>query len=159
MKRTKKTSKEKRKRKGIRMDMTAMVDVAFLLLTFFMLTTQFQPPEDFDIELPESYSEVKLPESDLITISIDENGAIYLGIDSQNIRAQLWGEDKKQLNHFAVKKEELPELLIDARMANAGLRLVLNSDLNAPYGMVEDIMNILQKIQITRFSLVTELEG
>ena len=49
-------------RQGVRIDMTPLVDVAFLLLTFFMLTTQFKPPEEVVIELPSSHSEFKLPE-------------------------------------------------------------------------------------------------
>ena len=50
--------------------MTPLVDVAFLLLTFFMLTTQFKPPEEVTIVLPSSHSDFKLPESDVMTISI-----------------------------------------------------------------------------------------
>ncbi|MGH7454076.1 MAG: ExbD/TolR family protein, partial [bacterium] len=43
--------KIKKARVGIKLDMTPMVDVAFLLLTFFMLTTQFKPTEDVTVEL------------------------------------------------------------------------------------------------------------
>ena len=45
---------KKMRRIGIAIDMTPMVDVAFLLLIFFMLTTQFKPPEKDKITLPES---------------------------------------------------------------------------------------------------------
>jgi len=61
---------KKKRRIGIAIDMTPMVDVAFLLLIFFMCTTQFKPPEKDKITLPESNSEAKSPESDIITIAV-----------------------------------------------------------------------------------------
>src|SRR5919197_605496 len=61
---------KKKRRIGISIDMTPMVDVAFLLLIFFMCTTQFKPPEKERITLPESNSEAKSPESDIITIAV-----------------------------------------------------------------------------------------
>ena len=64
-------------RQGVRIDMTPLVDVAFLLLTFFMLTTQFKPTEEVTIMLPSSHSEFKLPESDVMTINIAEDGRIF----------------------------------------------------------------------------------
>ena len=47
---------KKKRRIGISIDMTPMVDVAFLLLIFFMTTTQFKPPDQDKISLPESNS-------------------------------------------------------------------------------------------------------
>ena len=61
--------KFKKPRVNVRVDMTPMVDVAFLLLTFFMLTTQFRPPEEVEIVLPSSHSAIKLPESNVMLIS------------------------------------------------------------------------------------------
>src|SRR5512134_3600948 len=61
---------KKKRRIGISIDMTPMVDVAFLLLIFFMCTTQFKPPEKDKITLPESNSEAKSPESEIITIAV-----------------------------------------------------------------------------------------
>ena len=53
-------------RLGIRMDMTPMVDVAFLLLIFFMSTTQFKPPEVVAVNLPGSTAQVRVPETSTI---------------------------------------------------------------------------------------------
>ena len=61
---------KKMRRIGIAIDMTPMVDVAFLLLIFFMCTTQFKPPEKDKITLPDSNSPAKSPESDIITIAV-----------------------------------------------------------------------------------------
>src|SRR5207249_7399375 len=61
---------KKKRRIGISIDMTPMVDVAFLLLIFFMCTTQFKPPDKDKITLPESRSDTKSPESDIITVAV-----------------------------------------------------------------------------------------
>ena len=63
-----KHKKVRAKKSSTHIDMTPMVDVAFLLLIFFMCTTVFKPPEKDKIALPESNSEAKAPESDVITI-------------------------------------------------------------------------------------------
>ena len=58
----KKRGKRKpKKRVSIRIDMTPLVDVAFLLLTFFMLTTQFKSDASVIVDTPSSISEIKLP--------------------------------------------------------------------------------------------------
>src|SRR4029077_3356206 len=67
---------KKMRRIGIAIDMTPMVDVAFLLLIFFMCTTQFKPPEKDKITLPESNSEAKSPESDIITIAVTKTPSV-----------------------------------------------------------------------------------
>ncbi|MBI5645973.1 MAG: biopolymer transporter ExbD [Ignavibacteriae bacterium] len=148
----------KKKRISIKIDMTPMVDVAFLLLTFFMLTTQFKAPDDVQLILPSSHSAFKLPETDVMVISIEKNGKIHLGVDSPNVRVKLFGPAGVKTLSAEVDVKDLPNLLIQARMANPKLRTVIKGDKEAPYGPVEDVMNILQKTKITRFNLVTDLE-
>jgi biopolymer transport protein ExbD len=150
--------KIKKGRVGIKLDMTPMVDVAFLLLTFFMLTTQFKPPEDVTVELPTSHSAFKLPESDVMMITIAEDGRIFLGLDAQSLRMKLFGEEGRRKLSFEVTKDDLANLLIQARISNPRLRTVVKGDRGAPFGPVEDVMSILQKTKITRFNLVTDLE-
>jgi biopolymer transport protein ExbD len=135
-----------------------MVDVAFLLLTFFMLTTQFKPQEDVTVELPSSHSAFKLPESDVMMITISKEGRIFLGLDAQSLRLKLFGEEGRRKLSMEVTKEDLANMLIQARISNPRLRTVVKGDRGAPFGPVEDVMSILQKTKITRFNLVTDLE-
>jgi len=151
-------AKVKSKRVAIRIDMTPMVDVAFLLLTFFMLTTQFRPPEEVTVELPSSHSAFKVPDADIIIISVSKEGRIFMGLDSQVLRARLFGEENKLRAGIEVEPKDLATLLIQARIANPKLRTVVKGDKDSPYGPLEDVMNILQQVRITRFNLVTELE-
>jgi biopolymer transport protein ExbD len=145
----------KKPRIPVRIDMTPMVDVAFLLLTFFMLTTQFKPPEEVDIILPVSHSEIKLPESNVMTLIIDQTGRLFLGFDSPYMMESLFGQDARLKTAVEVKLENLPDLLIKARISNPKLRTVIKGDADTDYGIVSDVMDILQKTQITRFAMVT----
>ncbi len=134
----------KPKRAGLRLDMTAMVDVAFLLLTFFMLTTQFKPPEEVEIELPTSHAEVKMPGTDLVTVTVAADGRVYLAAEA----------DPQAL----VPVARLTDALVEARSANPAVRTVIRADQGAEYGVVEDVMKALTDARITRFALVTDLE-
>jgi biopolymer transport protein ExbD len=171
-------------RAGVRVDMTPLVDVAFLLLTFFMMTTQFKPEQEVTIVLPASHSEFKLPESNVITINIakeftvvgNDTTHIWMGLDSQILRQRLFTgyknlevmiEGKLEPTKFKenyylslsypVPKSQLANYLVQARTANPKLVTVIKGAKDADFGIAEDVMEILQKTQITRFSLVTEL--
>lgn len=67
----------KPKRHGVVTDMTAMCDVAFLLLTFFILTTQFKKPDVEKITPPSSISEKLLPDASLMTVNVTPEGTFY----------------------------------------------------------------------------------
>lgn len=68
------------------LDMTPMVDLAFLLVTFFMLTTKFAPEETVVVDTPSSTSEIKLPESNVITLTVDKNKRVFFGVDDDKTR-------------------------------------------------------------------------
>jgi len=150
--------KFKKPRVGIKIDMTPMVDVAFLLLTFFMLTTQFRPPEEVEIVLPSSHSPIKIPESDVAIITVSKAGALYMSVDQQSLRVRLFGEDARLKESVPVELSQLERLLITARMSNPKLRFVIKGDKDADYGPVMDVMDIFDKTKISRFNLITDLQ-
>jgi biopolymer transport protein ExbD len=150
--------KIKKKRLGFKIDMTPMVDVAMLLLTFFMMTTQFRPPEETKIDLPASHAPFKMPETDIMVVTVNREGRVFLGVDSQVLRAQLFGEANKLRPAMEVDRKALHDLLIQARISNPKLRTLVKGDKDAPFGPIEDILDILRQVKITRFNLVTELE-
>jgi len=90
--------KIKAKRHSPALDMTPMVDLAFLLVTFFILTATFRPDEAVVVDLPSSVSEVKVPESGLISISVDKNNKVYFSCDGQQIRREVLLEMGKMYN-------------------------------------------------------------
>ena len=77
-------AKVKIQKKDIWIDMTPMSDVMTLLLCFFMLTSTFLAPEPIQVTTPNSVSEVKVPESNVLNILVSPEGNIYLGTDNKN---------------------------------------------------------------------------
>jgi biopolymer transport protein ExbD len=76
-------------RKNISLDMTAMCDMAFLLLTFFILTSKFKPQEPVAVDIPSSVSEKIVPADSIMILSINKEGQIFFGMDNQNHRLAL----------------------------------------------------------------------
>jgi biopolymer transport protein ExbD len=73
-------------RKSTSIDMTAMCDVAFLLLSFFILTTKFKPSEAIAVETPSSVSSKVAPNKDFVLVTIDKDGKVFLTIDDKQKR-------------------------------------------------------------------------
>lgn len=76
-------------RKSTNIDMTAMCDVAFLLLTFFMLATKFKKEEPVTVKTPASISEIPIPDTDIMLITVDPKGRVFFSIDNQAMRKDL----------------------------------------------------------------------
>jgi biopolymer transport protein ExbD len=68
-------------RKSTDTDMTPFVDVAFLILSFFIMATKFKPPEPLNITTPKSVSSSKLSEKDAVMIQFDSSGKVYLSVN------------------------------------------------------------------------------
>ena len=91
-------SKVKMSKKATSIDMTAMCDVAFLLLTFFILTATAKQPEALPVDTPASTVSTKLPEKDLAIITIGNKGTVFLGIKGPDIRRKTLENMAQKLN-------------------------------------------------------------
>jgi biopolymer transport protein ExbD len=70
-------------RKSTDTDMTPFVDVAFLILSFFMLATKFKPPEPVPITTPGSVLSQKLPETNAVMITVDSSDRVFFSVLSE----------------------------------------------------------------------------
>ncbi len=67
-------------RKSTDTDMTPFVDIAFLILSFFIMATKFKPPEPVEIKTPGSVLSQKLPDNNAVLISIDSTDKVYFSL-------------------------------------------------------------------------------
>ena len=130
---------------GVAIDMTPMVDVAFLLLIFFMATTQFKPPEEVAVNLPWCNSELQVPMSNIIVVTVNREGRVYIGDESG--RAGY------------VPPEELRATISQVRQSAPGRIVILKGDKDAKYGAVADVLDAFQRTNTLVFNLMTELEA
>ncbi len=82
-------AKIKVKKQSTFIDMTAMSDVTVLLLTFFMLTSTFVKKEPVQVSTPGSVSEIKIPETNILSILVDKTGKVFMSFSNQSDQAAV----------------------------------------------------------------------
>jgi biopolymer transport protein ExbD len=132
------------RRVGIRIDMTPLVDIAFLLLTFFMLTTSMSRPQTMEINLPPEDVKVEIPESNLLTLRVNDKGQIFWSIGIEAAKR--------------IEFKDLRDFLKERAAANPRLVTLVKIDRLGKYDMMVNLMDELNLATITRFSLAPMLE-
>ncbi len=154
--------KKMKRRVDIKLDMTPMVDIAFLLLIFYMATTSFKPPEKLHVSLPASHSEIKLPESDMIYVTVTKEDSILVEYITKQKVVREGEEVSEPVRHYEeATPYTLPMVITHIRGTVPGALswfVVIKADKDVSYGTMSSIMNALQDIKISKFSLVTEME-
>lgn len=124
-------AKIKIQKKDIWIDMTPMSDVMTLLLCFFMLTSTFLTPEPVQVTTPNSVSEVKIPEQDVLNILVTPEGRIYAGTENKNnMKAMMETMTDKfgvQLNAVQTK-HFLEDAMVGASMSQLAAYLSLEPE-------------------------------
>lgn len=153
-------SKGKKRRVSIRIDMTPMVDIAFLLLIFYMATTQFKPPEARAVELPESHSQIELPEKDVIFITVTRYDSIY--VDFVEIaKIEMEGQEVTTTVRRvrSVDRFTAASVINDVRAKNSRALVVVKADKEATFGAMQGLMKTMQENFLERFLIITEKES
>lgn len=135
------------KRLGVKIDMTPMVDVAFLLLIFFMCTTVFRKPQALEITLPpDPKAKVEIAESNVMTVRVI--APADKAID--NVRV-FWaiGKNPYQEHNF----DEMEKLFAENGKANPKLVVLVKIDRLAKYKYMVNLIDQLQFAELNRFSL------
>ncbi|WP_295712809.1 biopolymer transporter ExbD [Mucilaginibacter sp.] len=193
-------------RKSTAIDMTAMCDVAFLLLTFFILTAKPRTDDPVPIDVPRSSIQQPVPDENFATVTVGSNKAFF-GIEGTDLRkatleqmgsiykigftpeemkkfsgVESFGVPIQQMKQFlALSSEqqrkfaqpgiprdsvsnELFNWIREARKAtvalhNVQMRIAIKGDSKEEYPVIKDVVGILQKQKVNKFSLITSVSG
>jgi biopolymer transport protein ExbD len=144
----KKDGKVRSKKSSTKIDMTPMVDLAFLLLTFFMLTTTFNKPQTMEIIMPEKPKDDKevplVNEKKVITLVLGENDKIY------------WyhGVTKPEVGQTTFSKDGVRKVLMEYNAAIRDMLVLIKPTDQSRYKNVVDILDEMSISNIKRYALV-----
>jgi biopolymer transport protein ExbD len=141
-----KKKRRKGRRMGIRIDMTPLVDVAFLLLTFFMYTTSMSRPQTMEINLPpDKEVKVEIAESNLLTMRVNDKGEMFwnTGIEAP-----------KRLDPATLRA-----FLRERVQTNPKLVVLLKIERTAKYNRMVNLIDDFSLCRVERFSLAPLLEN
>jgi biopolymer transport protein ExbD len=140
------SKRKKSRRLGVRIDMTPLVDVAFLLLTFFMFTTSMSRPQTMEINLPpDKEVKVEIAESNLLTLRVNDKAETFWSIGI---------ESPKRIEFKALRA-----FLKERAAGNPKLVTLLKVDRLAKYDVMVTMIDELNQSNITRFSLAPLLDA
>jgi len=193
--------------KSPHIDMTPMVDLFSLLLTFFMLTSVFTPQEPAPVDTPFSVSEKPKPDANIMTIVLSADNRVFFNVDNGpdtilHFRPKILEEMGKRYNivftpqelrkfekfgsSFGVSIHDMKSFLatkeaderakfekgipldsvdnqfgywvLYTRQVNPAVQALIKGDGNAEYPLVKKVLDVLQDYNVSRFSLITNLE-
>jgi biopolymer transport protein ExbD len=130
----------------VRRDMTPMVDVAFLLLIFFMSTTQFKPPEVVSVNLPASTAEMRVPETNTIVVTLNGEGRVFIS-----------SESARDIQEVPV--DQVVEAVVAWRSQNPAAVIIVKGDKDVSFGQMNRLMNQLAEAKAIRFNLMTDIKS
>ena len=128
------------RRAGIRIDMTPMVDIAFLLLIFFMVTTVFRAPQAMEMNLPPSDAKVEVPESNVMTVLVGQDERILYRMATEPL--------------VPIEHKDLRQQFRDSKKLNPELIIIVKLHPKARYNVMVDMFDELELAEMERFSLI-----
>ncbi|MCB2229243.1 biopolymer transporter ExbD [bacterium] len=148
----KKGLRRPKRRIAIRIDMTPMVDIAFLLLIFYMVSTVFAMPQAMEINLPpadEQDQQVEVKESNLLTVRVDNEGRYWWHLKTatpENLPMLLPSDPEAPDSlGYVFWPDTLRSILVNENRANERLNTLLLLDREANYS---DMVNLLDEIDL-----------
>ena len=144
---SKKGGKSKSKKVSTKIDMTPMVDLAFLLITFFMLTTTFGKPQAMEVNMPdktENNEQQPLKESKALTILLGEEDKIYYYRGIQN--PEVLVTDYSQTG--------IRKVLVDMNKQIDEMVVLIKADEKSRYKNMVDMLDEMHITNMQRYAIV-----
>jgi biopolymer transport protein ExbD len=146
VKRGKLSKRKKKKRIGFALDMTPLVDITFLLLTFFMFTTTMAAPQVMEMSIPpEGDVQIKVNEKELLTIRVRDDGKIFWNMANDDPQS-LQLKDMRKIAETENLRPEVENKLIT----------VLKVSENASYGELVSILDELNLAEVKIIDVISQ---
>lgn len=125
----------------LELDITPLIDVVFLLLIFFMVSTTFEHESEVNITLPEASKEIAQAKPDAINIAIDNQSRIYIN-------------EKELLNS---QISTIKEAIYDISVALPDAPIIISADQEAPFQMVIRTMDAARQLGLVKITFATRI--
>ncbi len=135
----------RRKRQPLEITLTPMIDVVFLLLIFFMVTTTFNQQSELKISLPEAHGDEAEDVKKQITLIINEEGTYFISDDE--------GQSHQLINQ---KNETLKRALIQAAGNTRNIPFIISADGKTPHQAVVTALDIAGQLGFKRITFATK---
>ncbi len=129
-----------KRRDNVDLDITPLIDVVFLLLIFFMVSTTFEKESEISITLPEASEEITSPKPDAVEVAIDAEGRVYIN-------------ERSLLNSQLIT---IREAIRDAMHDLDEPPVIISADAKASYQMVVRVMDAARQLDLTKITFVTQ---
>ena len=128
-----------REKEQLDVNITPLIDVVFLLLIFFMVSTTFDRQAQLKVKLPEASATAEQQQTESIFLAIDAKGQYYI--------------NDKQLVNTTIKT--LKQALVKTMNENKEIAVILKADANTPHQAVVTAMDAAAQVGLTRLSIAT----
>lgn len=143
----KKGKKVRAKKQSTKIDMTPMVDLAFLLLTFFILTTTFNKPKTMELTMPDKVTDekeqTKINENDILNLVLAENNKIFYWVGLT---------PPAEVTNFS--KDGVRKILLERSKANPKLMILIKPKDESKYNNMVDILDEMEITNQKRYAIV-----
>jgi len=143
-----KDGKSRARKTGFRLDMTPMVDLAFLLLTFFMLTTTFSKPTVMELNMPVGKVDNDVPASKALTLILGKHNQVHYFYGVNDARS------RPELHTTTFASEGLRQLLLDRQRQQPGSVVLIKSSDAATYQNLVDALDEMSITNQKKYALV-----
>jgi biopolymer transport protein ExbD len=129
-----------RRRDEVNLDITPLIDVVFLLLIFFMVSTTFEQNSEINITLPSSSKEATEAKPDAVNVGLDSDGNVYIN-EKALVNAQI---------------ETIKGALSDALVGLNEPPVIISADANASHQSVVRVMDAARQLGLVKITFATQ---